>query len=249
MKKERSMEKFYILPHSPILRTATLDQQIYWFEKSLQKWIFEPAKLLLDTGDESFDIAILSILNAVPELLAKCQGYEKTYINESIESKRPSKSEYLYGKGIEYIFKDLGENVFTDDELIKLLYVNLRCELAHFAYIGEKIYLTRNKENLSSFIIKIPLDHIPGGWTYHPSPPLVSINVLQWFSKTNKRVGDYINDLQNPANADCRLTFSEHITCINSLKDNSSTGCICNDTQLCVNCALEKFPDSHLSAQ
>jgi len=34
-----------------------LDQQVNWFEESLQKWIFEPAKLLLDTGNESVDFA------------------------------------------------------------------------------------------------------------------------------------------------------------------------------------------------
>ena len=42
---------YNVLPGSPLLRTMTLDQQIDWFEESTQKWIFEPAKLLLKQGD------------------------------------------------------------------------------------------------------------------------------------------------------------------------------------------------------
>jgi len=52
-----SLVPYKLLPGSPILRTLTLDQQVNWFEESLQKWIFEPAKLLLDTGNESVDFA------------------------------------------------------------------------------------------------------------------------------------------------------------------------------------------------
>ena len=103
---ENDMIPYDLLPGSPILRTLTLEQQIKWFEESLQRRIFRPAKLMLDTGDENIDFAVLAILIAVPEMLAQLQGHEGV------------SSTKRYRKGIEYIFPHRGHNVFSDERLI-----------------------------------------------------------------------------------------------------------------------------------
>ena len=244
---EDSLIPYNLLPGSPIIRTLTLDQQVYWFEESLQRWIFEPAKLLLDTGNEDVDFAVLGILNAVPEMLAKCQGYEKKYSVESFSGKKPRKSVYLYRNGIEYIFPDRDHNVFDGEELIDdLIYGKLRCGLAHFAFAGERIQLSRDDQNLSSVGIDcFDLGHIPE-WSYCPPPLLLSLNVPDWYNQTEKRVGDYISDLRDKTNDDLRTKFSERITQGDAPRKGSSAGCVCGKKQFCDVCASVKFPASHI---
>ena len=245
---ENDVLTYNILPFSPMLRTMTLDQQIDWFEDSLQKWVFQPAKVLLDTGDESVDFAVLGILNAVPEMLAKCQGYEAVYKNKWPNgNKQERRSKYLYRKGIEYIFPNRDDNIFEDKELVKLIYGNLRNGLAHFAFVGEKIYLARDTGNLSSVIFdRANLNHMPN-WDYVPPNPLLSVNVPEWYAQTKKRVCDYVSDLRDPANADLRCKFSERITRGDALRKGAQTGCVCATKQrYCMHCASTKFPASHL---
>ena len=86
---------------------------------------------------------MLAILNAVPEMLAKCQGYEQKHTEEPFAGKTPRLSAYLYRKGIEYIFPQRHGNVFSDEELIdEMIYGNLRSGLAHFAFVSERILLS-----------------------------------------------------------------------------------------------------------
>ena len=247
--KDGSLIPNNLLPGSPILKTFTMNQQIYWFEDSLRRWIFKPAKLLLDTGISDVDFAVLGILNAVPELLAKCQGYEKTYINETFVGKNPGISEYLYRKGIEYIFPDRDDNVFEDEELIvDLIYGTLRCGLAHFAFASERIFLSRADKNLSSIGIDyVDVGTMPG-WTYFPPSLLILINVPEWYKQTEMRIGNYISDLRDPTNDDLRSKFSERITRGDTPRKGEPTGCMCHGNQFCVTCALEKFPNSHIDA-
>lgn len=262
---DNNLTPYNLLPGSPLLRTLTLDQQIYWFEESLQKWIFEPAKLLLDTGNKSVDFAVLGILNAVPEMLAKCQGHEQTFqqvlaqwnANKQLANakstaqlknqKKPKLSSFLYRKGIEYIFPDREDNIFDDDELIdELIYGKLRCGLAHFGFVGEKILLTRGQGNLCSILIDaVNMGHMPG-WTYLPPSCLLSIDVPVWYEQIEKRMGDYIRDLQNSANRDIRSRFSERITRSDVPRQGTPTDCMCSNTRLCERCADKKFPASHV---
>lgn len=223
-----------LFPGSPILRTLTIDQQIKWFEESVQTRIFRPAKLMLDTGDENDDFAVLAILIAVPEMLAQLQGHEAT------------SSTNRYRKGIEYIFPNRAHNVFTDDELIKeLLYGTLRCGLAHFAFASEKIFVSRDYDNLSSLGIDyVKVGTIPD-WTYCPPSPLVAINVPEWYEQTEKRVGEYISDLRDPRNGALRRKFSERITRGDAPLQGAPAGCVCGPKYFCVHCVDVKFPASH----
>ena len=224
-----------LLPGSPILRTLTLEQQIEWFEESLQRRIFRPAKLMLDTGDENVDSAVLAILIAVPEMLAQLQDP-----NEKSSTKR-------YRKGIEYIFPQRAHNVFDDEKLIReLIYGTLRCGLAHFALASESIFLSREDENLSSIVISYVDIGIKPGWTYSPPSPLLTINVPEWYAQTEKRVGDYISDLRNPTNDDLRSKFSERITRGDAPRKDAPTGCVCAPKCICMHCASKKFPATHL---
>ncbi len=238
---------YNVMPGSPLLRTYTLDKQIEWFEESLQRWIFQPAKLLLDIGDANNDYAVLAILNAVPEMLAKCQGYEQTYQNEVFTGKRPGQSAYLYRKGIEYLFPQRGDNVFEDDEMIDdLIYGKLRCGLAHFAFVGEKILLTRDSGNFDSIIIDaVHISHLPR-WTYSPPACLLSIDVTVWYDQIQMRVGDYISDLRNQSNRDLRSKFSDRVTRSDAPRKGAPTGCVCGPNRFCTNCADSKFPATHL---
>ena len=214
----------------------------------MQRWIFNPVKLLLDTGDTNVDYAVLAILNGVPELLAKCQGYEQTYDNETFTGKPPGLSAYLYRKGIEYVFPQRGDNVFDDDELIDdLIYGKLRCGLAHFAFVGERILLTRGGENFGSVVIDaVDIGHTPG-LTYFPPSCLLSIDVLEWYNSMVKRVGDYIADLRNGSNDDLRRTFSARITRNDAPRKGAATGCVCGPKGFCNNCADAKFPATHMN--
>ena len=227
----------------------------------MRRWIFEPAKLLLDTGNESVDFAVLGILNAVPEMLAKCQGHEQSFQkavdqwnankqsstekSSSDKKKKPMLSTYLYRRGIEYIFPDRKNNVFEDEELIvDLIYGKLRCGLAHFAFAGERILLSRNDENLCSVLIDdVHSGHMPG-WSYRP-PLLLSVNMPEWYNQTEKCVGEYINRLRDTKTDGDRRIFSDRITRGEGRRKGSSPGCMCGKKQFCVVCASVKFPASH----
>ena len=221
-----------------------MEQQIDWFEDSLQKWVFKPAKLLLDTENEDNDYAILAILNAVPEMLAKCQGYEKTYNSETFCGNRPGLTEYLYRKGIEFIFPDRDHNVYEDDELIvKLIYGKLRCGLAHFAFADERILLSRDYKNLCSIVIdKVDISYEPE-WVYMPPNPLLSVNVLEWYEQTKKRVNDYLNELRDDSNKDLRKNFQKQIILgSGGQQKNMNPECVCGPKGFCFRCAAVKRP-------
>ena len=198
MTEDRSV-KLTPVPGSPSLGNLSLDEQITWFEDRLRRWIFDPVLLLLKTDNPDVDFAVLAILNAVPEMLAKYQGFEKSYT-----AKASGLTAYLYRKGIEYIFPDRDHNVFTDEEMIeKLMYGKLRSKIAHTVFTGERIVLTRQRPNLSSL-------QLPKG-----TKEVLSVNVPEWYKQTKKRVDDYINDLRDsddPAKDELRQNFSERLT-------------------------------------
>ena len=248
--RDESWNPYNVLPGSPLLRTLTLDRQINWFEESMQRWIFKPAKLLLDTADIDADYAVLAILNAVPELLAKCQGYEQTYQSATFTGKPPGLSAYLYRKGIEYVFPERGDNVFDEDELFDdLIYGKLRCGLAHFAFVGERILLSRGTGNFHSVVIDaVDSGHLPN-MTYFPQPCLLTVDVPVWYERMKKRVSDYISDLRNETSVDLRCNFSERITRSDVPRKDTATGCVCGPTRFCINCAEMKFPATHIDAQ
>ncbi len=256
MTTEDSKFEYVVLPGSPLLRTLTLEEQIYWFEDSLQRWVFRPAQLLLDTGNKDDDYAVLAILNAVPEMLAKCQGYVELYNEESFNDEKPTGDEkptcdkkptlavYLYRKGLEYIFPDRDHNVFDDKELLdELIYGKLRCGLAHFAFADEKICLLRDCENLGSIGIDRAVPSHKPAWVYRPPNPLLSVNVPEWYKQTKKRVNDYLNELRDDSNKDLRKNFQKQIILgRGQRKGTSPTICVCGPKQFCFRCASEKFP-------
>ena len=237
MTVDDTMLEYVVLPGSPALRTLTLEGQIKRFEDTLRSRIFQPVHILLSTNNPDVDIAALAILNAIPEMLAQLQGYA----NES-----PTDH---YRRGIEYIFPQRGHNVFDENELIQeLMYGKLRSGIAHFAFVGERILLARDKENLSTIIIdKVDLGHMPG-WTYFP-PCMLSVNVPEWYAQIKKRVGDYISDLRDPTNDDLRSKFSERITRGDAPRKGEPTDCMCGPTRFCVRCADVKLPNSHIDAR
>jgi len=199
-------------------------------------------------------------------MLAKCQGHEQTFqqvqaqrnanrqsgnatSNSQLKNqKKPQLSTFLYRKGIEYIFPDRDDNIFDEDELMDdLLYGKLRCGLAHFAFVGERILLTRGQGNLHSILIDaVNMSHMPG-WTYFPpSSCLLSVDVPFWYEQIQKRIGDYICDLRESTNTDLHSTFSERITRSDVPRKYMPTDCMCNSTRLCERCAEQKFPATHV---
>ena len=234
MTEQNSRHEYVVWPGSPLLKTYNIDQQIDWFEGYIDRWIFEPARSLLATNNTDFDPAVLAILNSIPDMLAQLQGFG----NESAVSR--------YRRGIEYIFPNRDHNVFDDDELIKeLLYGRLRCGLAHFAFVGERILITRCSDNLSSILIEqVDLGHMPG-WSYDPPPLLAAVNVPEWYEQTEKRVGDYIKDLRDSTKTADRSKFSERITQGDTPPSGTPSGCVCNAMTFCVVCANVKFPGTH----
>ncbi len=147
----------------------------------------------------------------------------------------------------EFCFPNRDDNVFDDDELIDdLIYGKLRCGLAHFAFVGERILLTRGQGNLCSILIsKVNMGHMRG-WTYFPPSCLLSVDVLIWYEQIEKRMRDYICDLRNSSNKSMRSTFSERITRNDVRPSGTATGCMCNNTKLCEHCVDLKFPALHV---
>lgn len=246
----KDSKKYDVWPGSPVLRTFTLEEQIDWFEGILQKHIFKPAQILLETNNEDFDLAVLAILNAVPEMLAKCQGYEEMYNKEwpsnkkPVSGKKPTLPAYLYRKGIEYIFPNRPRNiVFTDKEFFdELTYGKLRSGLAHSAFAGEKIRLLRDGENLYSIgIDRVKIQRKPE-WIYRPPNPLLSINVPEWYKQTKKRVNDYLNELRDDSNKALRKNFQKQIILGSGRQKDTVANCLCGPKGLCFRCAAVKFP-------
>lgn len=248
----KDSKKYDVWPGSPVLRTFTLEEQIDWFEGILQKHIFKPAQILLETNNKDFDLAVLAILNAVPEMLAKCQGYEEMYNKERLSDEKPTNEQckkpirrtaYLYRKGIEYIFPDRDHNIFDDEKLVEeLIYGKLRSGLAHSAFAGEKIQLLRDYKNLASVVI----DGVPckSEWVYWPpnSFSLLSINVPEWYKQTKKRVNDYLNELRDDSNKDLRKNFQKQIILGSEQQKDTTTNCLCGPKGFCFQCAAVKFP-------
>lgn len=253
MTAKDSKFKYDVWPGSTVLRTFTLEEQIDWFESILQKQVFEPAQILLEAKNEDFDLAVLTILNAVPEMLAKCQGYEEMYNEEWPSNKKPVSDEkpkpptrkaYLYRKGIEYIFPNRPRNiVFTDKELFdKLIYGKLRSGLAHSIFADERIRLLRNRENLCSVVIsEVEIQRKPE-WIYRPPTPLLSINVPEWYKQTKNRVNDYLNELRDDSNKVLRKNFQKQIILGGEQQKDTAEDCVCPQKIFCFQCAAVKFP-------
>ena len=234
MADQNSRLEYLVWPGSPLLKTYDIDKQIDWFECYIDRWIFEPARSLLATNNTDFDLAVLAILNSIPEMLAQLQGFGKEFPAER------------YRRGIEYIFPDIDDNVFEDNELIEeLLYGILRCGLAHFASVGEKILITRNAKNLSFTVLdRVDLRHMPG-WFYRPPVPLVAVNVPEWYEQIEKRIGDYITDLRNSTKTADRSKFSERITQGDTPASGTPSDCVCGAKSFCVVCENVKLPGTH----
>ena len=237
MTAKDSKFKYDVWPGSTVLRIFTLEEQIDWFEGILQKQVFEPAQILLEANNEDFDLAVLTILNAVPEMLAKCQGYEGRKV-------------YLYRKGIEYIFPDWPrDTVFTEKKLFdELIYGKLRSGLAHSIFADERIRLLRDRENLCSIVIsEVKIQRKPE-WIYRPPTPLLSINVPEWYKQTKKRVNDYLNELRDDSelredsNKVLRKNFQKQIILGGEQQKDTAKGCVCPQKIFCFRCAAVKFP-------
>lgn len=251
MTAKDSKFKYDVWPGSPILRMFTLEGQIDWFDGILQKQIFKPAQTLLEANNEDFDLAVLAILNAVPEMLAKCQGYEEMYNKEwpsdkepvsDEKPKKPTQKAYLYRKGIEYIFPNRPRNiVLTEKEFFdELIYGKLRSGLAHSVFAGEKIRLARDGKHLYS----VGIDGVPckSEWVYRPPSRLLSINVPEWYKQTKKRVNDYLNELRDDSNKDLRKNFQKQIILGSEQQKDTTTNCLCGSKRFCFQCAAVKFP-------
>lgn len=137
---------FFDLPTVPILGSPSLvglclAEQIHLFEDRVNRWILEPCAVLLEADNPDWDFAVLTILNAVPEMLAQYRGCKG--------DKRD-----LYIQGFEYIF---GRDV---DFITNHLYGQLRSAIAHTAQTGEGITLSRERQNLAW-----PVDRSQGVYT------------------------------------------------------------------------------------
>lgn len=115
---------------SPSLADLSLNEQINYFEDKVNRWILEPCAVLLKADNPDWDFAVLTILNAVPEMIAQYQG--------CIGEKKN-----LYKTGFEYIF---GEEI---DFIPNHLYAHLRSAISHTALTGEGITLSRERQNLA----------------------------------------------------------------------------------------------------
>lgn len=172
------------VPGSPALSTLSTQDLIAYFQDRVGRWILKPAHVLLGTGTPDVDFAVLGILNAVPEMLAQYRGIEGSKVD-------------LYREGILYLFPDRDHNVFTDEEMIEeLMYGKLRCALAHSAFIGERILVTRDHENLCSILIDGNFGRGPDGLPL-AHPLVLSVNVPEWYNQTVSRLDAYIAELSD----------------------------------------------------
>ncbi len=126
---------FFDLPTVPILGSPSLSgqslsEQINIFENRVQKWILEPCEALLAAENPEWDFAVLTILNAIPEMIAQYRGCNGNKLD-------------LYGQGFEYIFGK------EPDFIPNHLYGKLRSAIAHTAQTGEGITVSRERQNLA----------------------------------------------------------------------------------------------------
>ena len=115
---------------SPDLAKLSLHKQIDYFEDRLHRWTLGPCAALLESNNPDWDFAVLTILNAIPELIAQYQGKTGNKLD-------------LYQFGFEYIFAT-GATFVSEH-----LYGKLRSAIAHAALTGEGITLSRDRPNLS----------------------------------------------------------------------------------------------------
>lgn len=190
------------VPGDPVLSQLSIDEQINWFEAAIKKWIFDPVELLLETkqpnGDPNpdVDIAILNILNALPEMLGQYQTGKQ--------------EGELYKHGFLYIFSS--KQRLWMPKIVDQLWNDLRSALAHTLFMGKGVILDRKRPNLSHAV------------TNHPqnSNFVVFINAPEWHEQTKKRVGDYINELRDVSKKELRQNFSDRIVASNSKKPKNS---------------------------
>lgn len=115
---------------SPGLANLCLHEQINYFEDRVKRWILKPCTVLLDADNPDWDFAVLTILNAIPEMLAQYRGCEGNKLD-------------LYRQGFKYIFGK--EPDFIPDHL----YGKLRSAIAHTSQTGEGITVSRERQNLA----------------------------------------------------------------------------------------------------
>ena len=92
------------------------------------------------------------------------------------------------------------------------MYGKLRSGIAHTAFTGERVVLTRQHPNLSGLLME-PVK--TQGWPPKGTKEVLSVNVPEWYEQTKKRVDDYINDLRkfdDPTKDELRQNFSGRLT-------------------------------------
>ena len=178
------------------LQIKETDVLIDCFEDRVCRWIFKPAKILLaqklekkpGEKDPDVDFAVLTILNAIPEMLAQFQGHQSNKRN----------TEYLYKQGLLYIFPKL-KNHPHEESIATLLYHKLRNAIAHMGLTDPGIILERET--------KCPITLCCG----NGDKLVVIINVPKWYKQTEKRVDDYLNELRDDSNKNLRCKFRERM--------------------------------------
>ena len=187
-----------LIPGSPLYARLSIDKQIDFFEYCVRHTILAPVEALLEKQEPLFDLAVLAVLNAIPEMLAQYQG---------ATGDKPA----LYKHGLQYIFQDTLEKTITNvgEEIEKLLYINLRSAVAHSFFTGERVKISPGDPNLTAFLYefpeKDPTTHLPRGLLVN------SINAREWYGKIKNALISYIADLRDESKIDLRNKFQQRI--------------------------------------
>ena len=166
------------------MTTLSIDQQIDAFEKRYKIWFLDIAQNLVNTPDSGF--AVLTILNAYPELFAQLNGYQGDKLA-------------LFQQGTANIFPDIYYRFYPDGDLItKHLYSYMRNSLAHMSFTGNDVILSEN--------FPAPLEVLGRNGIR-----VVCVNPRKWYERIQFHFERYIEALKNPDNADLRNKFSARL--------------------------------------
>jgi len=168
---------------SPDLANLSLNQQIDYFEDRIYRWTLGPCAALLDANNPDWDFAVLTILNAIPELIAQYHGRVGNKID-------------LYQHGFEYVFGP-GMEFFSER-----LYGKLRSAIAHASLTGEGITLSRDRRNLS----------LPINWTQRLVTIVINVPewYSKTRERLEDYISD-LRDFGDSEKDDLRVAFSQRI--------------------------------------
>ncbi len=165
------------------------DQKITRFYAKYRFWMFDFAKLLVESNDESVRInsgfAVLNILNSYVDAIGKLCGNSKAYNDWDNKNGGEPPPKVRIKVGLEFIFSEL-VNHSDREQVAELFYANYRNGIAHAGF-PNRVFLGHDLEH-------------PLAWGNLGDKFILLVNPTLFYNHLRQHFDGYVFQLRYPNN-------------------------------------------------